>query len=104
MYIFEPISTADILKKLSNNSRQRRLEKNMSQKTLSETSGVALSTLQRFEHTGEISLSGFVKIARVLGYAEDMMALIAKPKYSSLDEMVKINKNKKRQRGTDESI
>ena len=102
MYIFEPISTEDILYRLSDNCRSRRLEKNMSQKTLSKTSGVPLSTVQRFEHTGEISLSSFVKIARVLGYAEDMMQLIGKPKYSSLNEMVSINKNKSRKRGTDE--
>ena len=94
MYIFEPISTEDILKRLSGNCRLRRLEKNMSQKSLSETSGVPLSTIQRFEHTGEISLASFVKIVRVLG----------KPKYTSLDEMVKINKNRGRKRGTDEGI
>ena len=104
MYIFEPISTEDILKRLSGNCRLRRLEKNMSQKSLSETSGVPLSTIQRFEHTGEISLASFAKIVRVLGYAEDMMGLIGKPKYASLDEMVKINKNKGRKRGTDEGI
>ena len=103
MYIFEPISTEDILKRLSGNCRLRRLERNMSQKTLSQTSGVPLSTIQRFEHTGEISLVSFVKIVRVLGYAEEMMELIGKPKYSSLDEMVRINKNRSRKRGTDES-
>ncbi|GAB6975237.1 hypothetical protein [Prevotella falsenii] len=102
MYIFEPISTEDILKRLSSNCRLRRLEKNMSQKTLSQTSGVPLSIIQRFEHTGEISLSGFVKIVCVPGYAEDMMELIGKPKYNSIDEMVRINKNKSRKRGTDE--
>lgn len=66
----------------------------MSQKLLSKTSGVPLSTIQRFEHTGEISLVSFVKITRVLGDVEDMMELIGKPKYTSLDEMIKINKNK----------
>ena len=39
---------------------------------------------------GEVSLASFVKIVRVLGYAEDMMELIGKPRYSSLDEMVRI--------------
>lgn len=104
MYIFEPISTEDILKRLSSNCRLRRLEKNISQKTLAETSDVPLSTIQRFEHTGAISLTSFVKIVRVLGYADDMMELIGKPKYSSLDEMIRINKNKNRKRGTDESV
>lgn len=104
MYIFEPISTEDILRSLSRNCRLRRLEKNLSQKSLSETSGVPLSTIQRFEHIGEISLASFVKIVRVLGYAEDIMELIGKPKYSSLDEMVRINKNRNRKRGTDEKI
>ncbi|WP_424043354.1 helix-turn-helix domain-containing protein [Prevotella denticola] len=84
------ISTEDILKQLSRNCRLRRLEKNLSQKSLSKTSGVPLPTIQRFEHTGEVSLASFVKIVRVLGYAEDMMELIGKPRYSSLDEMVRI--------------
>ena len=79
MYIFEPISTEDILKRLSGNCRLRRLEKNMSQKSLSETSGVPLSTIQRFEHTGEITLASFMKIVRVLGYAEDMLVLVMMP-------------------------
>ena len=104
MYIFEPISTEDILRSLSRNCRLRRLEKNLSQKSLSKTSGVPLSTIQRFEHIGEISLASVVKIVRILGYAEDMMELIGKPKYSSLDEMVRINKNRNRKRGTDEKI
>ena len=102
MYIFEPISGNDILLRLSGNCRMRRLEKNMSQKALSDTSGVPLSTIQRFEHTGETSLSSFVKIGRVLGYAQELLDLMSKPKYNSLDEMVKINKNKSRKRGTDE--
>lgn len=102
MYLFEPISVQDVLKRLSSNCRSRRLEKNMSQRTLSETSGIPLSTIQRFEHTGEISLRGFVSLARALGYASDMMELMSKPKYKSLDEMIDINKNKSRKRGTDE--
>lgn len=102
MYLFEPISASDIQRKLSADCRARRLEKNISQKALSQMSGVPLSTLQRFEHTGEISLSGFLRIGRALGYAQELMEVIDKPKYESLDEMVRINKNKKRQRGTDE--
>lgn len=101
MYIFEPISPEDILRHLARSCRFRRLEKNMSQKVLSQVSGVPLSTIQRFEHSHEISLSSFVKVARALGYAPDLMELIKKPKYSSLDDMVRINKNKHRKRGTD---
>ncbi|MDO5016994.1 MAG: helix-turn-helix transcriptional regulator [Porphyromonas sp.] len=102
MYIFEPISASDIQKKLSANCRARRLEKNMSQKMLSVVSGVPLSTVQRFEHIGEISLASFVKIGRALGYAEELTALMDQPKYDTIDDMVRINKNKERKRGTDE--
>lgn len=102
MYLFEPITTKDILDRLSSNCRSRRLEKNISQKSLSDTSGVPLSTIQRFEHTGEISLRSFASIVRALGYAEDIMELMSKPKYKSLDEMIAINKNKTRQRGTND--
>ncbi len=86
------------------NKMMRRLEKNLSQKTLAQIAQVPLSTLQRFEHTGEISFAGFTRIGRALGYAKDLMEVMNKPKYASFDEMVSINKNKGRKRGTDENI
>ena len=78
--------------------------KNMSQKELSVTSGAPLSSIQRFEHTGEESLSSFAKIVRFLGYAKELMEVISKPKYQSIEEMVRINKNKRRKRGTNEKF
>ena len=58
----------------------------MSQKELSVTSGAPLSSIQRFEHTGEVSLSSFAKIVRFLGYAKELMEVISKPKYQSIEE------------------
>ena len=76
----------------------------MSQKELSVTSGAPLSSIQCCEHTGELSLSSFAKIDRFLGYAEELMEVISKPKYQSIEEMVRINKNKRRKRGTNEKF
>ena len=61
-----------------------------------------LSSIQCFEHTGEVALSSFAKIVRFLGYAKELMEVISKPKYQSIEEMVRINKNKRRKRGTNE--
>lgn len=61
-----------------------------------------LSSIQCFEHTGEVSLSSFAKIVRTLDYAKELMEVISKPKYQSIEEMVRINKNKRRKRGTNE--
>ena len=63
-----------------------------------------LSSIQRFEHTGEVSLSSFSKIVRTLDYAKELMEVISKPKYQSIEEMVRINKNKRRKRGTNEKF
>ncbi|WP_311560882.1 XRE family transcriptional regulator [Prevotella bivia] len=76
----------------------------MSQKELSVTSGAPLSSIQCFEHTSEVSLSSFAKIVRTLDYAKELMEVISKPKYQSIEEMVRINKNKRRKRGTNEKF
>lgn len=101
-YEFNPISWRDIQNALSSNCRSRRLEKNISLKGLSKDTTVPVSTIQRFERTGEISLKSFIKLAIGLGYAKELFSFMDKPKYSSLDEMIKINKNKGRKRGTGE--
>ena len=76
----------------------------MSQKELSVTSGAPLSSIQCFEHTSEVSLSSFAKIVRTLDYAKELMEVISKPKYQSIEEMVRINKNKRRKIGTNEKF
>jgi len=51
---------------LAQEAHGKRLALNLSQKSLSERSGVSLGVLKKFEHTGKISLESLLKLALVL--------------------------------------
>ena len=99
LYEFDPCPIDITMERLSSNVRDRRLEKNISLKQLSLMSGVPVGTIQRFEQKHAISLESYVKIAKALGYSEDIMHLLSEPKYKTMEELIAINKNKNRKRG-----
>ena len=98
-YIFDPYPLQVTMQRLAENLKARRLEKKVSTKSLSEKSGVPASSIQRFELKHSISLESYVKLAKALGYSEDIMQLLAEPKYDTMEELLEINKNKTRKRG-----
>lgn len=67
---------------------KRRKEQKLTQKELSERSGVSLGSLKRFERTGEISLASLIKISFVLGCENDFDGLFAKKGYTSIQEVI----------------
>jgi transcriptional regulator with XRE-family HTH domain len=87
------------MQRLAENLRTRRLEKKLSTKSLSEMSGVPAATIQRFELKHAISLESYVKLAKALGYSEEIMQLLAEPKYDTMEELLEINRNRNRKRG-----
>lgn len=98
-YIFDPYPLQVTMQRLAENLKARRLEKKISTKSLAEMSGVPASTIQRFELKHSISLESYVKLAKALGYSEEIMQLLAEPKYDTIEELLEINKNKTRKRG-----
>ncbi len=68
-------------------ARKRRLALNISQKTLAEQSGVPLSTLKRFEQSGEVSLKTLLDIASGLDALEEFGDLFPEPEAMSLDQL-----------------
>ncbi|MDW3209317.1 MAG: helix-turn-helix transcriptional regulator [Reichenbachiella sp.] len=89
------------LTKMAQNIRDLRLEKGLTQSGLAERSGVSLATLRRYEQQGKISLESFFKLAMVLGCLDDLVNAVnpVKQTFTSLDEVLKNQENKKRQRG-----
>lgn len=84
---------------IAQQAQAKRLEQNLSQKTLSERSGVSFGVLKKFERTGKISLESLLKIAFVLGSLEKFNELfkpIPLENHLSLDELLK---DKTRKRG-----
>ena len=98
-YEFDPYPLQLTMQRLAQNVKKRRLEKKLSTKTLAEMSGVPAATIQRFELKHAISLESYVKLAKALGYSEEIMQMQAEPKYDTMDELLEINKNSKRKRG-----
>ncbi|MBP5365864.1 MAG: helix-turn-helix transcriptional regulator [Bacteroidales bacterium] len=98
-YVFDPYPLEATMHQLANNLKMRRLEKKFSTKMLSQMSGVPASTIQHFELKNSISLESYVKLAKSLGYSEEIMQLLSEPKYNTMEELLEINKNRKRKRG-----
>lgn len=98
-YIFDPYPLQITMQRLAENLKARRLERKLSTKSLAAMSGVPASSIQRFELKHSISLESYVKLAKALGYSEELMQLLAEPKYDTMEELLEINKNKNRKRG-----
>ena len=98
-YVFDPYPLQTTMQRLAENLKTRRLEKKLSTKSLAEMSGVPASSIQRFELKHSISLESYAKLSKALGYSEEIMQLLAEPKYDTMEELLEINKNRTRKRG-----
>ncbi len=95
---FKLITPEEMTVYISKQLRERRLALNMSQKTLSDRSGVSHSTLRNFERTGQISLLSLLKLSVVLEAFDDFKILFAEnneANFSSLDEVLKDTSRKR---------
>lgn len=69
--------------------RTIRKRKKISQEELSKRSGVSLSSLKRFEHTGEISYFSLVKLACALEIENELVDLFVNVPYQSIEEILR---------------
>jgi len=95
------INISEAQERVSVNMRRLRLEKELTQEGLSERSGVSLASLRKFEQKGIISLESFFKLALVLDCLDQVVSSTepSRKPYRSIDDVLKKNKDKKRQRG-----
>ncbi|KAA6346815.1 hypothetical protein EZS27_005665 [termite gut metagenome] len=98
--IFINDSPATVMRSIAGRVKERRLEKNLTQKDLASRSGLSFGTYRRFEILGEISLRGLVMIALTLDMVSDFEALFSTRRYSNMNELLSHNdKVKQRKRG-----
>lgn len=88
----------DIAKEIADDFRKRRIEKNLTRDVVAEMSGVAVSNIVRFEQKGLISLKNLIDIAMALGYTSEIKNLFAQPKYSTMEELTQIRKNRNKKK------
>lgn len=95
------ISITKAQSKIAQNIRAKRLSMGLTQKGLSERSGVPLPTLRKFEQKGLISLESFLKLLMIIGGLEELIGVLkpSRPVFNSIDEVLKNTNNKERKRG-----
>lgn len=82
----EVITPQSMAQKLAEKEKTSRKQMKLTQKDLSERSGVSYASVRRFENSGEISLFSLLKIANVLGVLEDFNALFTRKAITSLKD------------------
>ena len=87
-FILDDFNPVAIAQKLAIRLRKKRLSLNISQKNLSEKSGVSLGSLKRFENNGEISLKNILKLALILDSLDEFNNLFPVNKYKSIDDII----------------
>ena len=89
----------DIAAELGVRLRERRLALDLTQVGLAERSGVPVSTLRKFESTGQISLVSFIRLTMTLGDDAALNGLLQEQKrFSSIDEVLEADAKPKRGR------
>ena len=93
-------SLDSILQGIAERVKERRLERNLTQKAFAKRSGVGYDAYRKFENTGEITLRNLVLCAIALDDTDGFTELFVKKSYQSIDELLKTKETKKRKRGS----
>ena len=89
----------EVAEHISKQAQAKRLSANLSQKSLSERSGVSLGVLKKFERTGKISLESLLKLAIILGSLEEFISLFKETSPNSAITLDELFLDKTRKRG-----
>lgn len=85
----------EIQKEIARKEKERRKDKGLTQEELARRAGLSLSSLRRFEQTGEISFASLVRIGSVLDDEKAFLDLFAPQEYQTMKELL----NAKRRKG-----
>ena len=88
-----------IMSSIARRVKQRRLEKEWTQKMLATKAGLSLPSYRRFESSGEISLRSLVMLAFALDMTDEFEALFNGKIYQSIDDILNAERRKQRKRG-----
>ena len=69
-----------------------RKRRRISQKKLSEISGVSYGSIKRFETTGQISLLSLTRIATALDVVNELREIFSQVPYKNIQEVINENK------------
>lgn len=82
----------ELNQKLADRVRNIRRRRSISQRKLSDISGVSYGSIKRFEQTGQISLLSLTRIAMALDIAGELRNLFTEVPYQDIQEVINENK------------
>ena len=85
-----PPDDKTVARKIADDFRKRRIEKDMTREMVALKSGVAIV---RFERTAQISLKNLIGLAYALGYTVEIQNIFATPKFDTMEELTQIRRN-----------
>ena len=89
---FQWETAEEMNKKLAERVSQIRKRRKISQKELSEKSGVSFGSIKRFETSGQISLISLTKIAITLGCSSEITEMFTEVPYLNIEEVISDNR------------
>lgn len=78
--------------KIADRLKNIRKRRRISQKKLSEISGVSYGSIKRFETTGQISLLSLTRIATALDVVNELREIFSQVPYKNIQEVINENK------------
>jgi len=85
---------------ISQRVKERRLERNLTQKAFAKRAGVGYDAYRKFENSGEITLHNLILCAIALDDTDGFTELFAKKTYQNMEELLKTKERKRRERGS----
>ena len=89
-----------ILHEIAQRIKERRLERNLTQKAFAKRAGIGYDAYRRFESTGDITLRNLILCAIILNDTDCFADLFTQKTYQSIDELLKLREVKRRERGS----
>lgn len=83
-------TSKEVMELLANNVRILRKQKKITQKSLSNKSGVAYASIKKFESTGIISLESFLKLCNALGRLDELETILQISDYENKSKLFDI--------------
>ena len=84
----------EIQKEIARKEKERRREKGITQEEMARRADLSLSSLRRFEQTGEISFAALIRIGSVLDDEKAFLGLFAPQELRTMKELLDAKRRK----------
>ena len=84
----------EIQKEIARKEKERRRKKGITQEEMARRADLSLSSLRRFEQTGEISFAALIRIGSVLDDEKAFLGLFAPQEFKTMKELLDAKRRK----------